>query len=143
MWWSQGMPTWRKGPKKRSGQKSRLSVGLFDFNFLVLNILKEADINFFFKVLAKFGNYKHNKDIKKNCGKKWVFFIEGGWGNIWMENSITFNETFPKTPNNKFSRNSPLPCIFGSKLFKCTYTTWQFSISPAQDNLTAGILLRI
>ena len=34
-----------------SGQKSRLSVGLFDFNFLVLNILKEADINFFFKVL--------------------------------------------------------------------------------------------
>jgi len=33
---------------------------------LVLNILKEADINFFFKVLAKFGDNKHNKDIKKN-----------------------------------------------------------------------------
>ena len=29
------------------------------------NILKEADINIFFKVLAKFNDYKHNKDIKK------------------------------------------------------------------------------
>ena len=29
------------------------------------NILKEADINFFFNVLAKFGDYKDNKDIKK------------------------------------------------------------------------------
>ena len=48
-----------------SGQKSRLSVRLFDFNFLVLNILKEADINFFFKVLAKFGDNNHKKDIKK------------------------------------------------------------------------------
>ena len=45
-----------------SGQKS---VGLFDFNFLVLNILIEADINFFFKVLAKFGDNKQNKDINK------------------------------------------------------------------------------
>ena len=42
---------------------SRLSDGLFDFNFLVLNILKEADINFVFKVLAKFGDYKDNKEI--------------------------------------------------------------------------------
>ena len=76
-----------------SGQKSQLSVGLFDFNFLVLNILKEADINFFFKVLAKFGDNKHNKGIKKNCGKKMFFSIEGGCGGgkFWMENSITFD----------------------------------------------------
>ena len=55
-----------------SGQKSPLSVGLFDFNYLVLNILKEADIYFFFKVLAKFGDNKYNKDIKSkilHCGK--------------------------------------------------------------------------
>jgi len=61
---------------------------------LVLNILKEADVNFFFKVLGKFGDNKHNKDIKKNCGKQNVFSsIVGGWGGgkIWMENSITFN----------------------------------------------------
>ena len=51
--------------KEGSGQKSRLSVGPFDFNFLVLNILKEADINFFFKVLAKFGDHKDNRGIKK------------------------------------------------------------------------------
>ena len=47
----------------------------FDFNFLVLNILKEGDINFLFKVLAKFFDYKHNKDIK-------------------MVNSITFDDFF-------------------------------------------------
>jgi len=47
---------------------------------LVLNILKEADINFFFKVLAKFGDNKHNKDIKKIVAKKCFFSIEGGWG---------------------------------------------------------------
>ena len=29
------------------------------------NILKEADINIFFKVLAKFNDYKDSKDIKK------------------------------------------------------------------------------
>ena len=76
-----------------SWQKSRLSVGLFDFNFLVLNILKEADINFFFKVLAKFEVNKHNKDIKKNMKKKCFFFHRRGvgGGKIWMENSITFN----------------------------------------------------
>ena len=56
-----------------SGQKSRQSVRLFDFDFLVLNILKEADINFFFKVLAKFGDNKHNKDIQKKCGI-FIFF---------------------------------------------------------------------
>ena len=67
-----------------SGQKSRLSVELFDFNFLVLNILKEADINFFFKVLAKFGDNKHNKDIKKNCEKKCFFSIDGGWGGVTL-----------------------------------------------------------
>ena len=33
--------------------------------FLVQNMLKEADINFVFKVLAKNGDYKDNKDIKK------------------------------------------------------------------------------
>ena len=61
-------------------QKSRLSVKLFDFNFLVLNILKEADINFFFKVLAKFGDNKHNKDITKIVGKKCFFSLKGGGG---------------------------------------------------------------
>ena len=65
-----------------------------------LNILKEADINFFFKVLAKFGDNKHDKDIKKNCEKLMFFFHRRGvGGKIWMENSITFNvffvETFP------------------------------------------------
>ena len=44
----------------------------------VPNILKEADIIFFFKVLAKFGDYKHNKDITKNVEKKCFFSIEGG-----------------------------------------------------------------
>ena len=33
--------------------------------FFVPNILKEADINFGIKVLAKFVDFKHNKDIKK------------------------------------------------------------------------------
>ena len=37
-------------------------VGLFDFHFPLKNILKEADIKFVFKVLAKFGDYKDNKD---------------------------------------------------------------------------------
>ena len=59
--------------------KSRLSVTLFDFNFLVLYILKEADINLFFKVLAKFGDNKHNKDIKKKWEKN-VFFPSKGVG---------------------------------------------------------------
>ena len=31
----------------------------------VHNILKEVDINCFFKVLAKFSDYKHNKDKKE------------------------------------------------------------------------------
>ena len=63
-----------------SGQKSLQLVRLFDFNFLVHNILKEADINCFFKVLAKFGDYKHNKDIKK----------------LWKKNGfMVLIETFP------------------------------------------------
>ena len=61
----------REGFNKR--QKLCLSVWLFDFIFLILNILKEADINFFFKVLAKFGDNKHKKDIKKNCRIKKFF----------------------------------------------------------------------
>ena len=44
-----------------------------NFNCLVLNILKEADIDFFFKVLAKFGDNKHNKDIKQIVGNKCFF----------------------------------------------------------------------
>ena len=63
-----------------SGQKSRLSVGLFDFNLLVLNILKEAAINIFFKVLAKFGDKKHNKDIKKIVEKNDFFPLKWGGG---------------------------------------------------------------
>ena len=39
------------------------------------NILKEADINVVFKVLAKFGHYKDNKDIKKLCNF-WIFVIQ-------------------------------------------------------------------
>ena len=57
-----------------------MSVELFDFNVLVLNILIEADINIFFKVLAKFDDYKDNNNIQKNCGKKRFFSIEGGGG---------------------------------------------------------------
>ena len=53
-----------------SGQKSQLAVGLFDFNFLVLIILKEADNYFFFKVLAKFVDDIHNKDIKRIVEKR-------------------------------------------------------------------------
>ena len=61
-----------------SRQKSRLSVRLFDFKVLVLSILKEADINFFFK----FGGNKHNKDLNKNCGKKMFFFHRRGVGGV-------------------------------------------------------------
>ena len=42
------------------------------------NILKEADIISFFKVLPKFGDNKHNKDIKKIVGKKMFFFHRRG-----------------------------------------------------------------
>ena len=49
------------------GRNLGFLVTLFDFDFLVQNILKEADINVCFKVLAKFTDYKHNKNIKK-CG---------------------------------------------------------------------------
>ena len=55
-------------------------VHVFDFEFQVQNILKEAENNFLFKVLAKFGVNKHNKDIKKNCGKKCFFPSKGGGG---------------------------------------------------------------
>ena len=56
-------------------------------------MLKEADINLFFKVLAKIGHNKHNKDIKTNVEKKCFFSIEGGGRGvkIWMENSKTIN----------------------------------------------------
>ena len=54
-----------------------MSVGLFDFKFWVLNILKEADINYFFKVLAKFGDNKHNKDIQKLWTKNVIFPSKG------------------------------------------------------------------
>ena len=37
----------------------------FDFHFCPKNIFKKANIIFFFKVLAKFGDYKDNKNIKK------------------------------------------------------------------------------
>ena len=49
----------------QQGLKSRLLVRLFDFPFFHQNILKEASINYFFKVLAIFGDYKDDKDIKK------------------------------------------------------------------------------
>ena len=50
-----------------------LLVRLLYFDFLVQHILKEAD-QFFFKVLAKFGDYKHNKDIEN------LLKTKGGWG---------------------------------------------------------------
>ena len=69
-----------------------------DFNFSLLG--GSADINCFFKVIAKFGDNKHNKDIKKIVENKYFFSIKGGGGKIWMENSLTFNvffiETFPQ-----------------------------------------------
>ena len=39
------------------------AVSLFDFHFSPHFFFKEADIIFFFKVLAKFGDYKDNKDM--------------------------------------------------------------------------------
>ena len=48
----------------------------FVFHFFGPNILKEEDINFIFKVLAKFGDYKHNKDIKK------MFFFHRRGGGV-------------------------------------------------------------
>jgi len=66
-----------------SGQKSWQLFRLFDFDLIVQNIIKEADINFFFKVLAKFGGYKHNKDIKKLWKKNVFFHRRGvGWGGV-------------------------------------------------------------
>ena len=47
------------------GGQGRNPGWLFDFHSFHQNILKVADINFFFKVLAKFGDYKDNKVIKK------------------------------------------------------------------------------
>ena len=77
-----------------SWQKSLLVI-VFDFR--VQNILKETDINLVFKVLAKFGAYKHYKDIKKKCGKK-NQSIEGGWGReggkISMEKYIFFHNFY-------------------------------------------------
>ena len=46
---------------------------------------KRNNIHYFFKVLSKFGDNKHNKDTSKGGG---------GGGTIWMENSITFNVFF-------------------------------------------------
>ena len=46
-------------------------------------MLKGADINLFFKVLAKFGDYKDDKEIKKIVDFSF-FFIEGVVGTILM-----------------------------------------------------------
>ena len=45
-------------------------VHVFDFEFYVQNILKEAENNFLFEVLAKLCDDKHNKEerIKKRGG---------------------------------------------------------------------------
>ena len=47
----------------------------FDFDFDVPNILKEAENNFLFKVLAKLADYKHNKDIQKIVEQKSCDFL--------------------------------------------------------------------
>ena len=57
-------------------------VGFYDIDCYGLNCIKEADINFFFKVLAKFGDNKHNKDIKKIVEKKCFFSSKGGGGGV-------------------------------------------------------------
>ena len=53
----------------------------------------KTDLNCFFKVLAKFVDYKDNRH------KKRVFFSIDGGGKILMENTITFSvffmESFP------------------------------------------------
>ena len=51
------------GGKQKSGSLTKSWDFYPDFHFSQKNILKGADINFFFKVLAKFGDYKDNKDI--------------------------------------------------------------------------------
>ena len=59
---------------------------------------KEGDINFVFKVLAKFGDCKDNKDIKKNWN--FDFFLYNalpGWlgsDERWINPTIFF-KTFP------------------------------------------------
>ena len=53
----------------RYENKSSLEKNVYFGKILPLfiqNIVKEADVKFFFKVLAKFGDFKDNKDIKKN-----------------------------------------------------------------------------
>ena len=45
-----------------------------------VNILKEADINFVFKLIARFGDYKDNKGIQKYLN--FEFFLSNalpGW----------------------------------------------------------------
>ena len=80
-----------------SGQKSRYSD--FDFAFLVQNILKQVDINFYFKVLAKFGDYTDNKDIQKLGFEFFLSNALAGWlgsDERWINPTIfIFVETFP------------------------------------------------
>ena len=62
-----------------SGQKSRLLVRLFDF-----------------AILAKFGDYEHNRH-KKIVENKCFFHRKGGGGKILMDNFITFYAFFTET----------------------------------------------
>ena len=57
-----------------SGQNSRT----FSFKLFGSNHFKLNRYQFFFKVLPKFGDNKHNKDIKKIVGKKMCFFHRRG-----------------------------------------------------------------
>ena len=50
--------------------------------FYVPKIVKEAEYNFLFKVLAELVDYKHNKGIQGIGGKILFFYIKGGGRNV-------------------------------------------------------------
>ena len=74
-----------------SGTNVPIPAQIGPFHFFGPNILKEADINVFFKVLAKFGDYKHNKDIKKIRVKMIKVKVKF----LWKLLMFLFIETFP------------------------------------------------
>ena len=57
---------------KLSPTSSSVSITFFGKKnvFFQENYKDDQNINCFFKILAKFGDHKHNKDMEKNCGKK-------------------------------------------------------------------------
>ena len=66
------------------GKNHSCQLDFLTSTLLVPNILKEADINYFFKVLVKIGDYKHNihikiitfgKNIPKVSEQHWTHFM--------------------------------------------------------------------